>query len=229
MVSQAADVSLATLFYALTALIVFALCACNIYDLIKKCRRGDFAVNGGAAASNGAVMTPDRSKKTKEPDLTLTYCTTTILDEPLTGTIRVVNQNADAAAVEEEQQQPSTNVAVMADFGDHVMDLKSETSCAICLYEYAANDTVFRNDPQKCQHIFHTACILTWIQRNSPIPECPCCRASIAVTRQIFGTHDNGDQNRNSDSSAGIETPVTTTTTNAAVVGTTTTISDIMV
>lgn len=229
MVSQAADVSLATLFYALTALIVFALCACNIYDLIKKCRRGDFAVNGGAAASNGAVTTPHRSKKTKEPDLTLTYCTTTILDEPLTGTIRVVNQNADAAAVEEEQQQPSTNVAVMADFGDHVMDLKSETSCAICLYEYAANDTVFRNDPQKCQHIFHTACILTWIQRNSPIPECPCCRASIAVTRQIFGTHDNGDQNRNSDSSAGIEIPVTTTTTNAAVVGTTTTISDIMV
>lgn len=229
MVSQAADVSLATLFYALTALIVFALCACNIYDLIKKCRRGDFAVNGGAAASNGAVTTPHRSKKTKEPDLTLTYCTITILDEPLTGTIRVVNQNADVAAVEEEQQQPSTNVAVMADFGDHVMDLKSETSCAICLYEYAANDTVFRNDPQKCQHIFHTACILTWIQRNSPIPECPCCRASIAVTRQIFGTHDNGDQNRNSDSSAGIEIPVTTTTTNAAVVGTTTTISDIMV
>ena len=228
MVSQAADVSLATLFYALTALIVFALCACNIYDLIKKCRRGDFAVNGGAAASNGAVTTPHRSKKTKEPDLTLTYCTITILDEPLTGTIRVVNQNA-CSVVEKEQQQPSTNVAVMADFGDHVMDLKSETSCAICLYEYAANDTVFRNDPQKCQHIFHTACILTWIQRNSPIPECPCCRASIAVTRQIFGTHDNGDQNRNSDSSAGIEIPVTTTTTNAAVVGTTTTISDIMV
>ena len=135
--------------------------------------------------------------------MALQYCTITLSDESLIGTIRTIDKETGIA---------EASTTIVADFGNHVTinfgDKKNETSCAICLNEYVPNDIVFRNDPSQCRHIFHTECILIWIQRNSPTPECPCCRSHIAVARPC-GTNDTIVHTTKNNE---IELPTTSTT-----------------
>ena len=191
MVSQVADTSLATIFYSGIVLIFACFLGCSIRDMYKKARRGDYYNNTTATTttntSNNNSNTTTNTGKKKVTDLTLQLCTINIYDEPLMGTIRTINS----------EDVESTTVA---DFGNRVIleldnSKENETICAICLNEYVSKDSVFRNDPQQCRHLFHTECILTWIQRNSPSPECPCCRSRIAVTKVMDNSSSSNSNN----------------------------------
>ena len=206
-----------SIFFASTAMIILVFLGCYFYDVYKKCRGESHILTApDTTAPPLANNRPNNTNKNREPDLTLQYSTITLLDEPLIGTIRTIDEELGTVDV---STTLSKSVAV-ADFGNQVMieldNKENETSCAICLNEYLPNDTVFRNDPSKCRHIFHTECILTWIQRNSPAPECPCCRSRIAVTKQ-YGTSDTIIK-----STKHIEIELPTTTTSAISTTTTT-------
>lgn len=47
----------------------------------------------------------------------------------------------------------------------------SDNSCLICLQEYSDNDETYTLE--KCNHRFHTKCIINWFRMSS---RCPCCR-----------------------------------------------------
>jgi Ring finger domain len=83
----------------------------------------------------------------------------------------------------------SSMIYTTADFGNEMIELdtKEGSTCIICLMEYEVNDTIYRNDPKICTHMFHEDCICTWIQRScgNIQPECPCCRNPIAFIRII--------------------------------------------
>ena len=53
------------------------------------------------------------------------------------------------------------------------VDEREEEVCAICLEKLGNLDTVSK---LVCEHLFHTNCITTWIQRQ---PSCPYCRATL--------------------------------------------------
>ena len=46
-------------------------------------------------------------------------------------------------------------------------------SCAICFASFAKEDPVAQ---LSCRHIFHTACIRPWLERNM---SCPTCRTAV--------------------------------------------------
>jgi hypothetical protein len=50
-----------------------------------------------------------------------------------------------------------------------------QSSCAICLDDYEANETLLRELP--CQHTFHPACIDPFLEKRSSL--CPLCKRSV--------------------------------------------------
>ena len=61
---------------------------------------------------------------------------------------------------------------------EHSINIKGwklESHCAICLEAYQENDIVSYSKNQKCSHIFHSYCILGWLQDCRE--QCPCCRS----------------------------------------------------
>ena len=224
MVSSAVDASLAAIFYAITLLIIFSLFGCYIHDVYIKSRRGDYFSNPSVtttSTTNTDTTTTTTNRNTLPPDLMLQLCTMTEFDEPLIGTICTRDEvvtvvvgcatgtTATLCTSHQTNHITTKTNTTVAIFGNNVIipfdnnDTNNNakeyyaSSCPICLNEYVLNDTVFRNDPNKCRHIFHTECILTWIQQQQrnhiaakrllaaaavPPPECPCCRSHLAVT-----------------------------------------------
>ena len=50
----------------------------------------------------------------------------------------------------------------------------AQSDCAVCLNAFAVGER-FRALPQ-CEHVFHTACVATWLEQH---PNCPICRADV--------------------------------------------------
>lgn len=46
--------------------------------------------------------------------------------------------------------------------------------CAICLCKYNISDTVVWSANTSCKHVFHGACITSWLKKGND--HCPCCR-----------------------------------------------------
>jgi hypothetical protein len=59
-----------------------------------------------------------------------------------------------------------------------------EGCCEICLVDCDGNDKNIAGSPNaECVHIFHSDCILEWLERK---PTCPCCRAtSLPKTKAV--------------------------------------------
>jgi hypothetical protein len=53
---------------------------------------------------------------------------------------------------------------------------ESQTSCVICFEEYK-EDTKVRQI--SCSHVYHSACIMEWIQKKPEQPDCPQCRQPL--------------------------------------------------
>jgi hypothetical protein len=54
-----------------------------------------------------------------------------------------------------------------------------QTSCAVCIEEYAEGDKL-RELP--CQHVFHTECIVPWLTERHT--SCPLCKAEVLLTEE---------------------------------------------
>merc|ERR1712232_370303 len=61
----------------------------------------------------------------------------------------------------------------MVCFSEGVLGVEDDTTCAVCLCEYAVGD-VLRRLP--CGHHFHRCCTDTWLKRSK---QCPLCRGPI--------------------------------------------------
>lgn len=57
---------------------------------------------------------------------------------------------------------------------DHKV-IKKETCCSICLEDFDENKEIVFLD---CDHIYHTDCIIEWINKD---PTCPLCRSNSLV------------------------------------------------
>ena len=50
-------------------------------------------------------------------------------------------------------------------------------SCPICLMDFQVYDRVSSSkDIQRCQHVFHEECLISWLDKHQ---SCPCCRFDI--------------------------------------------------
>ncbi|CAD6270805.1 unnamed protein product [Miscanthus lutarioriparius] len=65
----------------------------------------------------------------------------------------------------------------------------SQTECAVCLQDYAAEETI-RAMPV-CAHAFHRHCISEWLSRNAV---CPICRCELPLP-----THQDQEQEEEDD------------------------------
>mmetsp|Transcript_4712 Transcript_4712/g.9308 ORF Transcript_4712/g.9308 Transcript_4712/m.9308 type:complete len:469 (-) Transcript_4712:122-1528(-) len=53
----------------------------------------------------------------------------------------------------------------------------SSSSCAICLEPYRQNDEISYSKHQKCSHVFHKDCIISWLT-DQKRDDCPYCRGN---------------------------------------------------
>lgn len=73
----------------------------------------------------------------------------------------------------------------------------TEGCCEICLADFDGMDENIVGSPNKeCIHIFHSDCIVEWLERK---PTCPCCRATYltkatAATDIEEGTSDGSEE-----------------------------------
>jgi SUMO ligase MMS21 Smc5/6 complex component len=54
--------------------------------------------------------------------------------------------------------------------------------CEICLSDYIQESQISGSFNPECSHVFHTDCILKWLERKQT---CPCCRASYIVDEVV--------------------------------------------
>ncbi|XP_072931143.1 E3 ubiquitin-protein ligase RNF181-like [Epargyreus clarus] len=67
--------------------------------------------------------------------------------------------------------QPATHAAIISLLE---IEIKKEgLDCSICLVEFKKTE---RAKKMPCQHIFHSTCLLTWLQQNNT---CPFCRHKL--------------------------------------------------
>ena len=57
--------------------------------------------------------------------------------------------------------------------------------CAICLCPYEPDDQVTWSNQEKCQHAFHSECIIPWLAKKQE-PRCPCCRQEYCVVMPLL-------------------------------------------
>lgn len=62
-------------------------------------------------------------------------------------------------------------------------------TCAICLHSYQEGDVVCRSPDPECIHVFHEACIVTWLVSRQERHDCPCCRRSFFTDKELFWYH----------------------------------------
>lgn len=71
----------------------------------------------------------------------------------------------------------------------------SSSSCAICLEPYRQNDEISYSKHQKCSHVFHKDCIISWLT-DQKRDDCPYCRGDYI--KKV-----DGDNNGANDDSGG--------------------------
>lgn len=56
----------------------------------------------------------------------------------------------------------------------HQEPAEPATTCAICLDTFTEGDII--NDTSKCPHVFHSQCLMEWLDKHDV---CPCCRCPM--------------------------------------------------
>ena len=75
-----------------------------------------------------------------------------------------------------DQQHDDDDVVIL-----HVLGQNQPTTaeCRICLANIVAGDKIIRSPNPDCIHIFHDACILSWLSESRAKSDCPCCRLAF--------------------------------------------------
>ena len=135
--------------------------------------------NDGAAANNNAPAaptaapapetTPDSDDTGPKPPRLLftTIEKSKFLDND--------DDDDDTASVDEDEERLQIRVPADAGGGGYRWVLGQ---CTICLCRYRPGVVVARSS--SCPHVFHSACIETWLLRQDD-PVCPCCRRDFLV------------------------------------------------
>jgi len=69
----------------------------------------------------------------------------------------------------------------------------SSTACSICLDAFQIGDELRGSNSPKCRHIFHSSCILKWLEQNDPHLVCPMCRFDFLGNSPTSIVVDAGD------------------------------------
>jgi hypothetical protein len=101
---------------------------------------------------------------------------TDVKDTDVDASNRIESQENSGSSIasvvaEEERKTPSsglTNVLSMKEF--------SQVECCICLEPYETGQVVCSAKTTDCDHMFHEACALQWLQGHS---QCPLCRVTL--------------------------------------------------
>ncbi|KAL1465456.1 hypothetical protein WDU94_005029 [Cyamophila willieti] len=81
-------------------------------------------------------------------------------------------------------------------FVDNLEEITShepESSCPICLKQFSAGEIAKKLD---CKHIFHSTCILPWLEKTST---CPLCRHEFKTDNadyEAYKTHKKREKER---------------------------------
>ncbi|XP_031556549.1 E3 ubiquitin-protein ligase RNF181-like [Actinia tenebrosa] len=71
------------------------------------------------------------------------------------------------------------NLVVVTITRNHLKD-DSTSSCPICLAEYEENEKVKQ---MPCEHMFHSGCILPWLEKTN---SCPVCRYELPTDNEEY-------------------------------------------
>jgi len=94
-------------------------------------------------------------------------------DEPESTTIVTTNI---AKAVSDAEQ------VVAVDTGRDGIEDDYDNMCSICFEPFSDNEDLSWSKTNKCQHVFHSECLVTWLMKHE---DCPICRTPL-MTRQDF-------------------------------------------
>ena len=83
------------------------------------------------------------------------------------------NRDRAASAINNLNAGSYSNVASSEQLQADAEEEDGGLSCAICFVNFAKEDPVAQ---LSCRHIFHTACIRPWLERNM---SCPTCRTAV--------------------------------------------------
>lgn len=94
---------------------------------------------------------------------------------PATGTGQCEETERQEEDGHDEQQQPASSIV----FPAHEEPSDYQSMCAICLDTFREGDRI--NDARTCVHMFHTDCLLEWLEMHDV---CPCCRIPMIQADQ---------------------------------------------
>jgi hypothetical protein len=83
-----------------------------------------------------------------------------------------------------------------------VISDNTQGDCSICLDAFKLNDNAKK---LHCKHVFHTSCLMPWLNQRS---SCPVCRASVETFEQEESRNENQNSSRtntSSNSQAGVQ------------------------
>jgi Ring finger domain len=60
--------------------------------------------------------------------------------------------------------------------------------CSICLIPYKVGSHVVWSSNPACEHVFHVACMETWLLQPSKGPCCPCCRQDFVLDALLLSS-----------------------------------------
>lgn len=88
--------------------------------------------------------------------------------------------NIQHSAPNSNKTESKGNKVVSRKKSNLILDDEEEepTVCPICLCEYQDGDQICWSYNKCCQHHFHSACGIAWLEKHS---ECPMCRAEYLV------------------------------------------------
>jgi hypothetical protein len=62
----------------------------------------------------------------------------------------------------------------------NALNCYSSTSCSICCESYHFDDSIACSKNNKCNHVYHEACIINWLLKHD---DCPLCRRSYIFVK----------------------------------------------
>lgn len=77
---------------------------------------------------------------------------------------------------------------------DNDDDEFDENICSICLEPFYNHEELSWSKAQKCQHVFHTECLIPWLMKHE---ECPVCRTEFMTTVDFLDRTYCKDENNN--------------------------------
>ncbi|KAK7358595.1 hypothetical protein VNO77_00529 [Canavalia gladiata] len=91
------------------------------------------------------------------------------IQEPITGDNEELKESESKVQTDLELDSAKDSEIELPKLGEPINLVEEEDSCPICLEDYDAENPKLAT---KCDHHFHLACILEWMERSETCPVC---------------------------------------------------------